>query len=236
MKERILLLGVLLISLTVPTCKNNPTEPPLVTVDYDHYYGVLANKLLSWSDHQPAAFVIWDGGDLITNISLDVWNLQWIVQDSLFIDTTGLKLLKIGLPPSRLPLLVDSITNSLTEQQMNVILGGLGYRMRMMNYDSLTYALSWRMLAWAKHQFPPKTLGAGAYGFVEQGPNAGGWSSPWLKYPDIQNLQYFTRTLDKSSVTQIVTSLDTSLSFQQLQSLFSPIAPLEEHDTFFGIE
>ena len=231
MKKRILLPWILLIALAFPTCKNSPVEPPLATVDY----GILANKLLSWSNHQSSPFVIWGGGDLITNIAFDAQDFQWVVHDSLFIDTTGLNLLKIGVSQSRLPSLVDSITNSLPEQQMNVILSGMGYRMRMMKFDSLTQSLSVELFAWAKRQFPPKTLSAGAYGFVEEGPNAGGYSSPWLKYPDMQNLQYFTRTLDRGSITQIVSGLDTSLSFQQLQSLFSPIAPLEEHDTFFGI-
>lgn len=103
-----------------------------------------------------------------------------------------------------------------------------------MRYDTLTYELVLRLLSWASHQDPPVTLGSGCNVFVHEGPNAGGYSDPWLRLAGVQSLQFFTRNVDRPVLTRILSEVNDSLSGQELQKVMSPIAELRFKHTWFG--
>jgi hypothetical protein len=111
-----------------------------------------------------------------------------------------------------------------------------GLKLRMMNYDSLTNTLGNKLLQWAGRQYPPKVMWSGFYSFVNEGPNAGGYSDVWFSYRGVQNLQYFTRNVSTAALQTIVTSVDTSLTYDQLKNVLLPIAPIQIHDTSWGPE
>jgi len=243
MKRAYIILSFILIPTLFLCCKkNSPTEPVNETIDSN----ALANNLLAWSTNQPSPFVIFGKGDttgghatessdLITNIIPypQDWRFGTCL-DSLFVDSIGLQILKTTM--SQLPsnAFLKSFRLSMSEQDMIPLLNGLGLRLRMMVYDSLTSELEVRLIAWSYHHNPHQTIHTGLYYFVHEGPyTIGGYRLPWFTFRAVQNLQYYTRKVDRNTLGNIVASVDTSLTVQQLQVLFSPISLLEFHDTIY---
>lgn len=243
MKYLIIIFSSFVFSYWFTGCNSNSTTEPINdTIDCN----VLADNLLLWSASQSSPFVICGKGDttgghatessdLITNIISSPQDWRYgTYRDSLFIDTTGLEILKTTVSKLSSNSFIASFNLSMSEQDMIAFLNKLDLRLRMMKYDSLTNELETKLIAWSYNQNPHKTLHTGLYYFVhEVSFTTGGYRLPGFTFRAVQNLQYYTRNIDKNTLLNIVTNIDTSLSSQQLKTLFSPISTLEIHDTMY---
>ncbi|HGY55234.1 MAG TPA: hypothetical protein ENK44_06025 [Caldithrix abyssi] len=208
----------------------------------------IANKLKQWSVNQPDPFVIFnmgdttngrlnDYGDVVTNIVYEQYDIFGKRIDSLVIDSSSARFL-IGGNRSKeeLKTFYDAIDISFEEEKMVFLLHAYNLKLRMMHYDSVTYDLNIKLLEWAKHQYPPKTIWAGMYSLINEMPNSGGYSTPMFTFRGVQNLQYFTRSVDSAIVQNIVSTVDTSLTSGQLKRIMEPVADIQFYDTQYGDE
>ncbi len=237
---------ILALVVTAWSCRNTPVSPG--TQNNLHVTGIdVANKIQQWSLAQPEPFVVcilgdttsgmlYDVGDMITNLVLNTLSLQHQILDTLLVDTSWARTLDRGRTAEQVRQLYDSVTAAVTEEQMSALLCAHGFKLRMMKYDSLTYALNSKLWQWARHQYPPKIVSSGFYFFVRQGPGTGGYSHPSLTPQGTQNLQYFTRRASVAILESAISTVDTSLSFTQLAQAMSQIAPIEAHDTSYWPE
>lgn len=235
------LLSIVIAAIFFTSCTkddSNPISPSDVTgLD-------IALKLKEWSNHQPQKFVVcvfgdttngklYDVGDLVTNLEFNPNTFNWRFTDSLHIEKTNAAGMDYNFSATKRKNVYDSISISLTESQMLIIISGIGFKFRMMYFDSLTNNLNKKLIEWANHQFPPKIIWAGFHTFVYEGPNFGGYSPVVYTYRGVQNLQYFTRNVNQMELQNIIQQVDTSLSFSELYNIMLPIAEIKIHDTSF---
>lgn len=233
------LILLLLVTIVFTSCNKNDSNP----VSSNNITGLdLAIKLKQWTETQPQKFVIcvlgdtsneklYDVGDLVTNLVFLPNTFNWKFTDSLYVDTTTAVGMDYQFTSERLKTAYDSLTLSFTESQMITFLSSFRFKLRMMEFDSLTNNLNIKLLQWSSYQFPPKVIWSGFYSFVNEGPNSGGYSPVRYTYRGVQNLQFFTRKISQTILQNIITQVDTSLSFSQLKNIMLPIAEIKIHDT-----
>ncbi len=242
MKNKIVLLLTVLFTISLlSSCSKDDSNP----VTQDNITGLdIAVKLKQWSEMQPQKFVIcvlgdtsngklYDVGDLVTNLEFEPVTFSWLFTDSLHIDTTMAVGMDYRFSAAQLKEAYESLSLSFTENQMTDFLSNLGFKLRMMEFDSLTNNLNIKLLQWADHQFPPKIIWSGFYSFINEGPNSGGYSPVIYSYRGVQNLQFFTRKVNQSGLQSIITQVDTSLSFSELYNIMLPVAGIKIHDTSY---
>jgi hypothetical protein len=233
---------IILITIIFFSCSKNETNPVLPT---NNVTGLdIAAKLKQWADAEPDKFVIcvlgdtsdgklYDVGDLVTNLEFNPDRFNWLFTDSLHIDTAMAAGMDHRYSSEQLEAINDSLSLSFDENQMTSFLYGLGFKLRMMEYDSLTYNLNIKLLQWCSHQSPPKVMWSGFYSFVNEGPNSGGYSPVLFTYRGVQDLRFFTRKTNQSDLQNIVNQVDTSLSFTELHNIMAQIADIKIHNTTF---
>lgn len=236
------LLSILISAVLFSSCTkedSNPLTPGDVTgLD-------IAVKLKEWSNNQPQKFVVcvlgdttngrlYDIGNLVTNLEFNTNTFSWVFTDSLHIDTTMAAGMDYKFSSTKLKAAYDSLSFSLTENQMIILLSDLGFKLRMMDFDSLTNNLNIKLIDWANHQYPPKIIWSGLHAFVYEGTNSGGYSPVVYTYRGVQNLRYFTRKLNQIELQNIIAQVDTSLSFSELFNIMLPVAEIKIHDTSFS--
>jgi len=232
---------IVLLAIIFSCCSENETNP----VSSNNISGLdITVKLKQWTELQSQKFVIcvlgdtttgklYDVGDLVTNLVFNLNTFHYLFTDSLHIDTTMAVGMDYRLSGERRKEAYDSFSISLTENQMINLLSGLGFKLRMMEIDSLTNDLNIKLVEWANHLYPPKIIWSGFYSFVNEGPNSGGYSPALYTYRGVQNLQFFTRNISQVDLQDIVTQIDTALSFSELKNIMAPIAEIKIHDTSF---
>lgn len=235
-------LSIVIAALFFVSCTkddSNPLSPGDITgLD-------IAIKLKEWSNIQPEKFVVcvlgdtsngklYDVGDLVTNLKFNTSTFNWVFTDSLFIDTAMAIGMDYRFSSAKLKAVYDSLSLSLTENQIKILLSDLGFKLRMMDFDSLTNNLNIKLIDWAKHHYPPKIIWTGFHTIVYEGPNSGGYSPVVYTYRGVQNLQYFTRHINQIELQNIIAQVDTSLSFSELFNIMLPIAEIKIHDTSYS--
>lgn len=160
-------LSIVIAALFFASCTkddSNPLSPGDITgLD-------IAIKLKEWSNIQPEKFVVcvfgdttngklYNVGDLVTNLEFNTSTFKWVFKDCLFIDTAMAVGMEYKFSSAKLKTAYDSL--SLTENQIKILLYDLGFKLRMMDFDSLTNNLNIKLIDWSKHQFPPKIIWTG---------------------------------------------------------------------------
>lgn len=235
------LLSIVIAALYFVSCTKDDSNP----LSSSDVTGLdIAVKLKEWSNIQPQKFVVcvfgdttngklYDIGDLVTNLLFNTNTFDWVFTDSLHINTVMAVGMDYNFSSVKLKTTYDLLSLSLSENQMIILLADLGFKLRMMYFDSLTNNLNVKLIDWAKHQYLPKIIWSGFHTFVYEGPNSGGYSPVVYTYRGVQNLQYFTRDINQIDLQNIIAQVDTSLSFSELFNIMLPVAKIKIHDTSF---
>lgn len=236
------LFSIIIVAIIFVSCNKNDSNPVLP----NNITGLdITIKLKQWSEIQPYKFVIcihgdtsngklYDVGDLVTNLEFNPNTFNWLFTDSLHIDTTMAVGMDYNFSGEQLKIAYDSLSLSFTENQMIIFLAELGFKLRMMDFDSLTNNLNIKLLEWADYQYPPQIIWSGFQTFVYEGPNSGGYSPAVFTYRGVQSLQFFTRNINQIELQNIISLIDTSLSFSELSNIMLPIAEIKIHDTSYS--